>query len=80
MDSIEIVVDELPPALVAVTVNVVEANAVVGVPLILPVEDVKPNPAGNAGEIVQPVAVPPVFVGVNEDIGWFCGVETVLVE
>jgi hypothetical protein len=69
VEEIETVVDALPPEFVAVIVNVVAEKVVLGVPLILPVEDVKPNPAGSEGEIVQPVAVPPVFVGVNEVIG-----------
>lgn len=34
-----------------------------------PVEELKPRPAGNVGEIDQDVAVPPEFDGVSEAIG-----------
>ena len=37
---------------------------VVGVPLMTPVEESMASPAGRPGETVQPVAVPPVEVGV----------------
>ena len=36
----------------------------VGVPLITPVEESMPSPAGRPGETVQLVTVPPVEVGV----------------
>ena len=37
-------------------------------PLIRPVAELKERPAGNAGEIVQLLAVPPEFEGVKEEI------------
>ena len=59
---------ELPPALVAVTVYVAEAETAVGVPLIRPVAELNDRPEGRDGEIVQELEVPPVFVGVSEEI------------
>ena len=38
--------------------------SVVGVPLMTPVEESMASPEGRPGEIVQPVTVPPVEVGV----------------
>ena len=40
----------------------------VGVPVISPVEVSKVRPAGSAGEMLQEVAAPPVFVGVIVEI------------
>ena len=57
-----------PPVFVAVTVYVAEAEFAVGVPLMRPDAELKDNPAGSAGEIVQLVAVPPELVGVNDEI------------
>lgn len=55
--------------LVAVIVYVAKADAAVGVPLMRPVEELNPSPAGNDGEIDQDVAVPPEFVGERDAIG-----------
>ena len=40
----------------------------VGVPVISPVEVSKVRPDGSAGEMLQEVAAPPVFVGVIVEI------------
>jgi hypothetical protein len=48
-----------------VTVYVVEANRLEGVPEITPEAGSSVIPLGRAGEIAHVVTAPPVFVGVN---------------
>ena len=55
----------LPPALVAVTVYVVDGETAVGVPLISPVVVLKARPAGRVGEIDHVATGPPLAVGVT---------------
>jgi len=55
---------ELPPVLLAVTVNCVEEVMAVGVPEIAPLVVEKERPAGSVGEIDQEVTVPPRALGV----------------
>ena len=55
----------LPPALIAVTVYVVGAVMLVGVPEISPVEVLKIRPCDSVGEIDQSVTAPPFAVGVT---------------
>ena len=62
--SIVIIVEALPPVLLAVTVNAVEDVITVGVPEIAPVEADNESPVGRDGEIDQVVTVPPMYVGV----------------
>ena len=56
----------LPPLLVAVTVYVVDALIIVGVPQIVPLLAPNDMPVGRDGEIDQLVAGSPVTVGVTE--------------
>ena len=58
----------LPPVFVPVIVYEVEEVIAVGVPEIAPVEPSMMRPAGNDGDTVQLVTVPPVVVGVTVDI------------
>ena len=58
----------LPPVFVPVIVYEVEEVIAVGVPEIAPVEPSMTRPAGNDGDTVQLVTVPPVVVGVAVDI------------
>ena len=53
----------LPHELVAVTVYVATAVAVVGVPVITPVPVFRLNPAGNAGLTEYEVGAPPPLLG-----------------
>ena len=55
----------LPPALMAVTVYVVDVVMLVGVPEISPVEVSKIRPADRVGEIDQSVTAPPFAEGVT---------------
>ena len=55
----------LPPAFVAVTVYDVDEETAPGVPPTAPVELLKVNPAGSAGEIDHDATVPPLDVGVT---------------
>ena len=55
----------LPPALMAVTVYVVDVVMLVGVPEISPVEVSKIRPGESVGEIDQSVTTPPFAVGVT---------------
>jgi len=67
----ETVIVVVPVALVevvAVIVYVAEADVAEEVPLITPVLVFKESPEGREGEILQEVAVSPVFVGVSEVI------------
>ena len=67
----ETVIVVVPVALVevvAVIVYVAEADVAEEVPLITPVLVFKESPDGREGEILQEVAVSPVFVGVSEVI------------
>ena len=57
-------VESLPPVLVAVTVYDADAVTAVGVPEIVPVEESKDRPAGSVGETDQETTVPPPEVGV----------------
>ncbi len=50
-------------ALVAVIVKDVEEKSAVGVPETTPVFALMVNPEGKSGEMLQEVALPPVFVG-----------------
>ena len=52
-------------------VYVLAALAEVGVPEITHVAASIDNPAGSAGDIVQPVNVPDIRVGVMTAIAWF---------
>jgi hypothetical protein len=54
-----------PPALMAVTVYVVDEVMLVGVPEISPVAGSKVRPDDSVGEIDQSVAAPPFAVGVT---------------
>ena len=56
----------LPPLLTAVTVYVVDALIIVGVPQIVPLLVPNDMPVGKDGEIDQLVAGSPVTVGVTE--------------
>ena len=56
-------VESLPPVLVAVTVYDADAVTAVGVPEIVPVEESKDRPAGSVGETDQVATVPPLVVG-----------------
>ena len=58
----------LPPVFVPVIVYEVEEVIAVGVPEIAPVEPSMTRPAGNDGDTVQLVTVPPVVVGVTVDM------------
>ena len=56
----------LPPLLIAVTVYVVDALIIVGVPQIVPLLVPNDMPVGKDGEIDQLVTGSPVNVGVTE--------------
>ena len=62
------VVESLPPVLVAVTVYDADAVTAVGVPEIVPVEESKDRPAGSVGETDQETTVPPKAEGVADVI------------
>ena len=62
--SIVMIVEALPPVLLAVTVYAVDGVIAVGVPEIAPVDVSSVRPTGSAGETDQDVTVPPVDVGV----------------
>lgn len=62
---------ELAPRFVAVTTYVADAVTVVAVPLMTPVEVLRVNPAGNAGDTDQLEIGPPVLVGVSGVIATF---------
>jgi hypothetical protein len=49
-----------------VTVKLVDANVLVGVPVIAPLDALNIRPAGSAGAIAQLATGPPLFVGVSE--------------
>ena len=53
----------LPQELVAVTIYVATAVAVVGVPVIMPVPVFKLKPAGKAGLTEYEVGAPPLLLG-----------------
>lgn len=55
----------LPPVFVAVTVYVLSADTIVGVPLIVPFDESMTSPVGSAGNIDQDITVPPLEVGDN---------------
>ena len=63
--SIVIIVEALPPVLLAVTVYAVDCVIAVGVPDIAPVEADNESPFGSDGDIVHVVTVPPLYVGVT---------------
>lgn len=63
-----IVVESLPPVLVAVTVYVADDVTAVGVPEIVPVDVSKDRPAGSVGEMDQEMTVPPKEEGVADVI------------
>ena len=66
----EVVVD--PTAFEPVIVYVVGTVKIVGVPAMSPVLVLKVKPAGNDGEIVYELILPPAFVGVGiPDTGVF---------
>ena len=58
-----IIVEALPPVLLAVTVYAVDGVIAVGVPDMAPVEADNESPVGSDGDIVQVVTVPPLYVG-----------------
>ena len=62
------VVESLPPVLVAVTVYVADAVTAVGVPEIVPVERSNDRPDGRSGETDQETTVPPKAEGVADVI------------
>ena len=62
------VVESLPPVLVAVTVYVADDVTAVGVPEIVPVDVSKDRPAGSVGEMDQEMTVPPKEEGVADVI------------
>lgn len=57
-----------PLLLLPIIEYVVSGEAMEGVPLTLPEEEVKLNPDGRPGEIVHVEAGPPVLVGVTAEI------------
>jgi hypothetical protein len=57
-----------PPELVPRTVYVAKEVTEVGVPDITPVEESITRPEGRAGLTDQSVIIPPVYVGVTEDM------------
>jgi hypothetical protein len=61
-------VESLPPVLVAVTVYDADAVTAVGVPEIVPVEESKDRPAGSVGETDQETTEPPKAEGVADVI------------
>ena len=58
----------LPPVFVAVIVYVVKEEIIVGVPLIIPVDESIVMPVGSVGEIVHETTAPPLIVGDAADI------------
>ena len=62
------VVESLPPVLVAVTVYVADAVTAVGVPEIVPVERSNDRPDERSGETDQETTVPPKAEGVADVI------------
>ena len=65
---IEIEVEPLPPAFVAVMVYAVDPETADGVPEIVQVETLNERPAGRPGAIEQLEIAPPEFDGVFEEI------------
>ena len=63
-----IVVESLPPVLVAVTVYVADDVTAVGVPELVPVDVSKDRPAGSDGETDHETIVPPKAEGVADVI------------